>query len=259
MIFAKDSHENLIKAQKSIEGFCPACQEKLTPKIGTIYCHHWAHKKNDCDSFSEPETPWHYNWKVTLGLENCEKVFRFPHHAIKDLQSFNLKRNATQKDLKKKYQELLYKWHPDRIKITNVKPDVAEMQTKRINAVYEKLIKNNFKESHRADVVLDDLVIELQNSPISEWEIFARENYYQNMIWLFNAHTIGKGLKLRNEEFKPNGSSYWTFRWLHPPKSIWACEKPILIDFGNKIFRIKKMYPNIPCGGWGFFVNPFQF
>jgi ribosomal protein L33 len=37
---------------------------KLTPKCGKIKVHHWAHKNDlNCDSWREPETEWHRQWK----------------------------------------------------------------------------------------------------------------------------------------------------------------------------------------------------
>lgn len=42
-------------------------------------------------------------------------------------------------------------------------------------------------EKHIADVrTNDDLVIEFQNSPMSLEELFSRENFYQNMLWIIN-------------------------------------------------------------------------
>lgn len=43
---------------------CPGCGNEVLSKCGEINVHHWAHLSGvDCDLWSEPETPWHRNWK----------------------------------------------------------------------------------------------------------------------------------------------------------------------------------------------------
>lgn len=50
-------------------------------------------------------------------------------------------------------------------------------------------------EKHIADVKNDDgLVIEIQNSPISEEELVSRELFYGNMVWVVNAEKFKKDL-----------------------------------------------------------------
>lgn len=52
---------------------CPVCGEKVLSKCGEIKVWHWAHfSGRSCDSWFEPETYWHKNWKLTFGKENSE-------------------------------------------------------------------------------------------------------------------------------------------------------------------------------------------
>jgi len=111
-------------------------------------------------------------------------------------------------------------------------------------------------KSHRADIkTMKGLIIELQNSQLSSDKIIEREMFYQNMIWILNGEKLCKGLELR---FK---KGIITFRWKNPPKSWWVAKKPIYIDLvkDELIFSIKKLYPNIPCGGWGIILTKEQF
>ena len=63
MIWALKERER-IKAAPKKEAICPTCLKEVIAKCGRIKVWHWAHKsKLDCDSFSEPETEWHINWK----------------------------------------------------------------------------------------------------------------------------------------------------------------------------------------------------
>lgn len=103
---------------------------------------------------------------------------------------------------------------------------------------------------HRADVFYKDIVIELQNSHISPAEIREREDFYGQMIWIFKSQSFSDNFDLR-----PHGN-YYSFRWKHPRKSIWACEKPVLFDLGYCLFWPKKIYHEVPCGGWGTLIHP---
>lgn len=52
------------KAATGLTGFCPDCNDSLIARCGEINIHHWAHSLgNDCDTWSEGETPWHLHWK----------------------------------------------------------------------------------------------------------------------------------------------------------------------------------------------------
>jgi competence protein CoiA len=105
---------------------------------------------------------------------------------------------------------------------------------------------------HRADISVNSKIIELQATSISPKEITERENFYNDMIWILNGRRLAINL-----EFRKKKENIITFRWKHPPKSWWNAKKKIFIDliFGDKLFLIKKVYHNIPCGGYGVFLN----
>jgi len=203
MILANKNNER-ISASPGEKALCPICNEEVIAKCGEINIWHWAHKSlGDCDTWAEPESEWHLNWKQ-----------KFP----------------------KEMQEVVI-------------------------------------GKHRADIVNEDgEIIELQNSPISINEIIEREEYYDNMIWLLNGLTLAKGLNLRKKK------GIITFRWKYPPKAWWGSKKKIYIDldYGNiqkferffitsylksegYIFLIKKIYSNLPCGGWGIIISKEEF
>jgi len=102
--------------------------------------------------------------------------------------------------------------------------------------------------NHRADVVWENRVIELQNSPIS-WDVIReRELFYGKMIWIVNKKTLGKGFHVYNNE----NEKFFRFRWDHPRKSFWGCNQPIMMDYGyGFLFWIKRMNKGLPCRGWG--------
>lgn len=108
---------------------------------------------------------------------------------------------------------------------------------------------------HRADVVTPrDIVVELQHSPISPEEIEEREQFYDRMVWLFDGRAYRKHFEMRRK------GDVHTFRWKHPRKSVWTCEKTVFLDFGPEgVFALRRVYPKIPCGGWGEWLSPQQF
>jgi len=89
---------------------------------------------------------------------------------------------------------------------------------------------------HRADIKLDNgLVIEFQHSPISPKEIEEREQFYGNMIWVFDASAFSdrfiiKGLRPEHWDRKQKIECRWD--WKHPRESILFCKKPVYLDFG---------------------------
>ena len=105
---------------------------------------------------------------------------------------------------------------------------------------------------HRADLRSPEgHVVELQHSSLPVDTIAAREAFYgPRMVWVWNAAEAYDSERL---EIRPRaGSTYATFRWKHPRKSIAACTRTVVLDLGNgTVLRLGKMHPETPCGGWG--------
>ena len=72
------------------------------------------------------------------------------------------------------------------------------------------------------------------------------------MVWVVDARDF-----IGNMDFRRKDGGVYTFRWKHPRK-IWATAKrPVYLDPGDEgewaywLFRLRKVYPESPCGGWG--------
>lgn len=65
-----------IEATKSGEiGICRCCNSKVRAHCGNIIVWHWKHiNKEECDSWWEPETKWHRDWKNKFNKENQEVI-----------------------------------------------------------------------------------------------------------------------------------------------------------------------------------------
>jgi competence CoiA-like predicted nuclease len=72
MIWANKNNQR-VQATPKEKAICPLCNEEVISKCGTIKIWHWAHKSDtECDSFGEPETEWHFNWKKKFPNESQE-------------------------------------------------------------------------------------------------------------------------------------------------------------------------------------------
>lgn len=60
----------LVKSEKTE---CKSCGGILTAVIPAQNIRHWRHKAGDCDTWSEPEGPWHLQWKEYFN-EECREV-----------------------------------------------------------------------------------------------------------------------------------------------------------------------------------------
>lgn len=114
-------------------------------------------------------------------------------------------------------------------------------------SVEVKIEKNG--SMHLADAVLKNgTIVELQHSYLSVDKIEERESFYQNMIWVFDARKAFS----ENRFDSRDRVSHHTFRWKHPRKSIAFAKCPVRLDLGGgKIFQLKNMHQEAPCGGSG--------
>lgn len=82
---------------------------------------------------------------------------------------------------------------------------------------------------HRADIrTANDVVIELQHSPIKPDDIRARESFYGNMIWVFDA----------THRFADAHLGEISVFSLGRTKHLDVCAKPIFLDFGDYLVEV---------------------
>ena len=74
MKWAIENNERILASPHN-KALCPLCNQKVISKCGDIKIWHWAHKSRiECDSFKEPETQWHLDWKSYFKKEEQEVV-----------------------------------------------------------------------------------------------------------------------------------------------------------------------------------------
>lgn len=62
MLLATTSDNRRILPTRDEAGFCPACGGRVTPRLGQIRVHHWAHAPSSDCSYGRGMTEWHYHW-----------------------------------------------------------------------------------------------------------------------------------------------------------------------------------------------------
>lgn len=104
---------------------------------------------------------------------------------------------------------------------------------------------------HRADIVgNEDVVVELQHSPISAEDIAVREAFYGKMVWLFDA----------TERFDLLNTGRRTFFSFLRTKHIQLCAKPVFLDFGGMIVQVESFTDAMPkLDGYGLTRAPEWF
>lgn len=95
---------------------------------------------------------------------------------------------------------------------------------------------------HRADIKTPKLVIELQHSSISVEEIREREQFYGDMVWVFDQRRSAAriaGFAPQQDPYFPEFDRYERFAWVRHRRSLLACEKPVFIHTGRgKLFHV---------------------
>ncbi|WP_051470173.1 competence protein CoiA [Fischerella sp. PCC 9605] len=89
---------------------------------------------------------------------------------------------------------------------------------------------------HRADVCIPtwdgkQFVVELQHSPISPEEIKEREEFYEDMVWIFDAQDFADNFKITDK------GEYQSFYWRYPRKSLMTTTKPTLFHLPDTVIH----------------------
>ena len=77
MLYALTPDNRHVAATPNLRGrncLCPSCQAPVIPHCGPLVSWHWAHRANDCDPWSEPESNWHLAWKRAAVADRGARV-----------------------------------------------------------------------------------------------------------------------------------------------------------------------------------------
>jgi len=75
MIYAEKNGEKVLP-KKGETANCPLCSQKVIARCGLVNVWHWAHEKEECDSWYEPITKWHLDWQSNFSENQREVVIK---------------------------------------------------------------------------------------------------------------------------------------------------------------------------------------
>jgi len=225
---------NLIKSlpQKGLQGTCISCGGPVIAKCGMLNVHHWAHlNRKECDSWSEPETEWHRNWKNQFPESYWEVYFT---DAVLD--------EVHRADIHTK----------SGITIEFQNSPISTDEFSQRNNFYKRLIwvVNGI---HFINTFALAYSLPNPESPLLKDYVFAAGNFL-NFFRKEEAeeHGLFELLSLRNPELSHIQTSdiYKFFKWKNPRKVWLNSSKYVFIDFGSDdLYWLKKRHQQT-AGFW---------
>jgi len=244
-----------IKSSPNLKGvICPICQNKLIAKCGSIKIWHWAHESNkDCDEWYEPESQWHINWKNNFSREEQEVIIG-KHRA----------------DIKTKNGIVIELQHSS---ISS--EDIIEREQFYKNMIWildGETFGKGFDLRNKKGVI----TFRWKNPPKSWW--ISNKQIYIDLFEIVNKlkkklkNYLNEDIKHTTPYYEPVEYEYYdeygeyhevsykkVSGYIDTTKLEIKKLKQNIPIFDNKIFLIKKIYHNIPCGGWGYLISKEEF
>ena len=243
---------------------CPQCFGEVLAKCGQINVHHWAHVVGeDCDPWSEPETPWHRHWK-SFGYRT--EVTFAGHRA--DIVTSPTKRNAEGLIIELQHsgisledicaREACYgarlRWLFDGTSLPVRAPNghLLCAGLKYDGADYEWE-----EEDEDCRYITRYQVIDGPYGLTKQRFVNASEyDEDEDSSWI----SVGEPrlcLRSKGTTRTREGWKVVTFRWKHPRKHYGYTSRPTYIDLpGNFVLKLGKLHleSGAPYGGWGSLV-----
>lgn len=219
---------------KGLKGTCPACENPMSAKCGTIKVHHWAHHKSmSCDSWWEPMTQWHLDWQDKFPIAWREITLR--------------------NELSKEFHRAdIYTSNGVTIEFQHSPLSSEEIEKR--NLFYDKLIWVINGERFKKNLIITS-DIPHPNSPLLKDYIFSvyESAFYQSPTFFLTEEYQEYGSSSKRyylddpelesvvEEHEESEKVYFLFRWAYKHKTWLKSTVPVFIDFGEDVlYRIRK-------------------
>ena len=192
MFFAlnKDTNERLDiedALENKADYVCPVCKQDVIIRRGKVKLSHFAHKAKCTETFTKDMTEWHKSWQDIFPKENQEIVVECDITLREFIQATS--RFGFRFGISSNEDYDLEKRDPDTI-------------------IHIK---------HRADVLINNYVIEFQHSPISFEEFRERNWFYTHcgykVIWVFD-------MQDKNIEFSSRSSTQNCYNYIRPASTF---------------------------------------
>lgn len=278
MKFGLDENKCRIEALPKTKSKCPICNSELIPKCGVVKVWHWSHKNlTDCDSWAESESEWHMNWKNNFDKKNQEVVIekdgqkhradiKLDNGKVIELQNSSISPDdicdrelfynnmvwllngdtfCKNFELRNKGNYLTFRWKNPPQSFFESNKNIFIDFSKKYNLLKEK--QDDINE--RLNLSYNALKESIGGEEPNEYN-FKPEHKYN--YGLYNLSEKDK--KIREEYL-------W---WSEISEELRENEKELNLfkgDFSKEkyVFLLKKLYKEIPCGGWGYLISKEDF
>ena len=255
-----------IEPKVGLIGICPSCKGKVISKCGKINVYHWAHKIDfNCDTWWEPETIWHRDWKnkfpkhwqeiIKYQADNGEKHIADIYNPFKELviEFQNSKINSDELFQREQfYGKMIWVLNGNKLKLEisslyqlnsyNVeklrKKIVAELIQKNVELRSE--IRKQFDEFgyHNKENTQNMLnkISQMQSDVVENEKLIkeiSRFNELKDFRKFFDLENYFKRKSRKTE------SIYLQYSWKYRSKIWRAATKPMFIDLGNELIFLK--------------------
>ncbi len=255
MIWARNSINEKEEASPKQIAKCPICDEDVIAKCGKIKVWHWAHKnKSDCDSWYEPESQWHKDWKN-----------KYP----KELQEFTM--GCHRADIRTRDR-----WVIELQNSTISQQDIIDREL-----YYKRMIwlinGGTLCKGLRLRKKDGKVTFRWKNPPKSWW-VSNKEIYVDLSGIVSKMRKLVNGYEHENKKHISTFYEYETYEYyteygehiVEDKKWPTAYKKETTEQeikklkekinlFDNKLLLIKYIYNKIPCGGCGVFISKEDF
>ncbi|WP_317897815.1 competence protein CoiA [Aurantibacillus circumpalustris] len=242
------------EAEPKLKGICLHCKQEVLAKCGAKNVWHWSHTKSEnCDSWSEPETQWHRDWKKLFGEDDSEiKVQKDDIYHIADVINkegivFEFQNSPISSEIIKTREnfygdKMIWVINGIKFKDTFQIFDEAYLKNWKIHildefsatnypALKNSLIIEDWQVKHekvRDLLVRNGLTHNIQEKVfslnLSEHKFVNREQFVLKLNFeLLDLY------KENNEDYSFGKTE---FIWEHPRRSWQGTARPVFIDFG---------------------------
>lgn len=239
-------------AQPGLKAVCEHCGGELIAKCGSKKIWHWAHSSADsCDSWYEPETAWHRQWKQVFGQACSEiRVMKAEGYHIADVLNregivFEFQNSPISADMIAA-REAFY----GEKMIWLINGEAFKTHFRRYDDVFMRdwhlKLLNEFETAQHYRAFGPGLVIEdwqLKQEPLKallgqlDFRYVPEARIYQRAMPgnrnAFEDHLLQETLLLYERHKSSSTTEKGSFSWAHPRRSWEDAKRTVFIDFGG--------------------------
>lgn len=218
-------------------GICEICNSEVISKCGEINIWHWSHKNiDDCDTWNSGETLWHINWKNNFPKNNQEVIVgkhradvKLNNGLVIEFQASPIS-NIEIEERENFYKNMIWVIKLDKLENFQIRKSFSN-NSYSFRWKYPKKSFFNSSKPIYIDLDFSDIILSCNK---------IREKIIENILNDNELSIYGKErLKLSIERID--------------------LELSYFNKLDKNLFIIRKLYKNVPCGGWGTLISKQDF